>query len=135
MTTISTGQMKMIYSLARKCRLDNDALHDVVKSVTGAESIKTLSTFEARKVIDKLMTFCGTSPKDAADRATKAQQRYIYQLARDMGWDDPSRLRGFLQSRFGASAPEWLRATSAAKAIEAMKSMKQGGRCDRRIAE
>lgn len=133
MNEISTAQMRMMYGLARKAGVDNDALHGMVSGQTGKESIKELTSYEGKRIIDRLQALAGQPSKDAADRATVAQQGKIFALARELGWgDDPKRLRGFLTSRFGAGDPRWLTAAQAGPVIEAMKKMLDGGRGERK---
>lgn len=133
MQAISTAQMRMMYGLARKAGIDNDTLHAMVEGQTGKNSVKALTSYEGKTLIDRLQHLCGEPPKDAADRATAAQQGKIYALARELGWgDDPKRLRAFLQARFRASDPRWLTAAQAGPVIEALKSMRDGGRGERK---
>ena len=133
MVAISTAQMRMMYGLARKAGMDDDMLHTLVKGRTGCDSIKALNIHQGRQIIDRLRELCGEPPKDAANRATTAQQGKIFALARELGWgDDPKRLRAFLTVRFKVTDPKWLTASQAGPVIEALKAMRDGGRGERR---
>lgn len=133
MNAISTDQMRMMYGLAKKADVDNDNLHAMVYEECGKDSIKQLSSFEAKRVIDRLMKLAGQEPKTPAARSTTKQQRYIYVLAKQLGWgDDKKRLRGFLKARFGVEDVSWLTDEKCKAAIEAMKAMIAGCRGERK---
>lgn len=124
----------MIYALARKAGIDNELLHDNVKRVTGCESIKALNKAQAKAIIDRLQQCTGDKPKAAPmNRATQAQRGMIFALSRELGWDgDSARLGAFLEKRFGVSSVAFLTAKQTGPVIEALKSMRDGGRGERR---
>ena len=129
----ATGaQLRMIFGLAKKAKMDNDELHCMIHGLTGVESIKMLNTSQAARIIDRLNVLTGVK-KDVAARATPAQQYKILALAREMGWlGEPSRLRGFLEAKAKVSDARFLSIDSARWIIEAMKAMQKGGRAERR---
>lgn len=130
---LTPKQMRCIYALARSGGLDSDALHAVVGSTTGKDSIKQLTTMDAKKVIDRLKLLAGEEPTTPRGRPTKEQVAKIYALAVKLGWSgDPRRLTGFLEKRFGTSHPAWLTERDARNCIEAMKAMVAGGRGERK---
>ena len=115
---LTPQQMRCIYALARGGGISNEDLHAVVFATTGKDSMKLLTSADAKQVIN---------------RPTKEQVAKIYALAAKLGWaDDPKRLRAFLEKRFGASHPTFLDDKHARNCIEAMKAMLAGGRGERK---
>ena len=72
MTMISTSQISRIYAAARNLDMstkgENDDLHALVHAVTGKESIRQLTSAEAREVIQELDK--RSAPPDANRRKT-----------------------------------------------------------------
>lgn len=138
--TISAGQVRMIYALARKAGMDDDLLHAKVKAITcGCEHISHLTSTQGIVIIERLQQEAGETVRPKAvpsDRATVAQRNLIRVLACELGWDtEGTRLRGFLEKRFGVSDVQFLTAAKTSSVIEAMKAMKQGGRGERRQSD
>ena len=132
-TKITTEQMRCIYGLARKANLDNDTLHVIVARLTQRDSIKLLTGFQGKTVIDELKRLAGQESTGPYNRATKEQVAKIYALAGKLGWsDDPARLRGFIEKRYNVSHPRFLDDTKSRNCIEAMKAMLAGGRSERK---
>jgi hypothetical protein len=50
---ITEGQTKLVWVLARQLGMDKAALHDMVTTITGKDSIRVLSTKEGADVIDE----------------------------------------------------------------------------------
>ena len=101
---LTPQQMRCIYALARGGGISNDDLHAVVFTTTGKDSIRLLTTADAKQVIDRLKRLTGQETTAPHNRPTKEQVAKIYALAAKLGWaDDPKRLRAFLEKRFGAS--------------------------------
>lgn len=136
---ISDGQVRMIYGLARKAGLDSDLLHDMVRADTGSDHIKSLTSYQGIKIIERLQKATGETPKARMvpdDRGTLPQRMLIYTLTKELGWgEDGQRLRAFLEKRFGVSDVQFLTAGKTAAVIEALKSMRAGGRGERRKAD
>ncbi len=133
MSAISTDQMRMMYGLARKAGIDNDNLHAMVYQECEKDSIKQLTSYEGKRVIDRLLKLTGQEPATPAARSTTRQQRYLFVLAKQLGWgDDKKRLRGFLKARFGVEDVAWLTDAKCQAAIEAMKAMIAGNRGERK---
>jgi len=132
-SAISAGQLKMIYGLARRASVDNDTLHALVRSLTRKDSIKALTSYEAKRVIDRLQVLAGQEKTSQPNRATGDQIVYIYGLEKKLGWrEDPQRLRAWLEKRYKVSHARFLSDTDARKCIEAMKAMLAGGRGERK---
>lgn len=130
---ISGGQLRMVYGLAKKCGVDNDLLHDMIKAQFGADSMKALSMRQAKQLIDRLQQATGDAPADVPGRASESQRRLIYAIARELGWTNESkRLRMFLEKRFGVSDVPFLPSTKCGAVIEALKAIRDGGRGERR---
>lgn len=142
---ISGAQRGAIFGLAKAAGLENDALHDVVKRVSGRESIAALTKGEAIKVIDSLKREAGQEPghrdADRPGMMTEAQRGKVYALCRTLGWVteaddiDMARLNGFLQARFHVARLQWVQAAKAGLVINALKSMVAGGRGERKRKE
>lgn len=130
---MSTGQMRMIYALARKAGMDNDALHDLALGITGKESLSAMNAAEGARVIERLKAYLGASG-DIPNRATQKQQWLIRRIEAELGWrEDPSRLRGMVEKVTGVSDVRFLTVMQARKVIEALKAMQNGGRGERRL--
>ena len=130
---ISPQQMRCIYALARSGGLDHDSLHAIVEAETGAASIKDLTKWDAKRVIESIKRLTGQETVSPPGRITRDQIRMIYGLASSLGWgEDPSRLRGWLEKKYGVSHPNFLLEGPAKNCIEAMKAMLSGGRGERR---
>lgn len=133
---ISPQQMRYIYGLARKADIDNDSLHALVaRTAKGKDSIKLLTSYEGKLVIDALQRLTGEESTTPHGRATKEQIALIHALARKLGWDDPARLRAWLEKRYSASHPRFLGDQAATKCIEALKAMLKGGRGERKVRQ
>jgi|GEM_PF-139813 len=142
---ISGAQRGAIFGLAKAAGLDKDALHDVVRRVTGRESIAALTMGEAIRVIDSLKREAGQEPghrdADRPGMMTEAQRSKVYALCRTLGWVteagdiDMARLNGFLQARFGVARLQWVEASKAGLIINALKAMAAGGRGERKKRE
>ena len=97
-TAMTARQRGKIFAMAKTLCVGDDELHDIVRGLTGCDSIRELSGKQAIRVIDRLNVLAGVT-KDVPNRASEAQQLYILRLAREMGWaGEPSRLRGFLEA-------------------------------------
>lgn len=130
---LTPQQMRCIYALARGGGISNEDLHAVVFATTGKDSMKLLTTADAKQVIDRLKRLTGQETTAPHNKPTKEQVVKIYALAAKLGWaDDPKRLRAFLEKRFGASHPTFLDDKHARNCIEAMKAMLAGGRGERK---
>ncbi len=124
---ISGAQRGAIFALARVAGLDDDALHDNVRWVTGSESIAALTSLQAGKVIEALKRMTG---QDApVGMMTDGQRRKMYNLCRELGWVkevgelDVKRLEGFVRKRFGVSKLQWVNVDTATKIINALNAM------------
>jgi hypothetical protein len=132
-TLLNQGQMRCIYALARQGGLDNDMLHAIVENLTGKDSIKKLTSSDAKTVIDRMKRLIGQETTGPYDRPTKEQVSKIYALAAKLGWaDDPHRLTAWLEKRYNVSHPRFLDEKSTRNCIEAMKAMLAGGRGERK---
>ncbi|MEG2388431.1 MAG: regulatory protein GemA [Clostridia bacterium] len=129
---MTARQRSAIFAVAKTAGLDTDALHDVVRRVTGLESIALLSTREAIRVIDALKGAAGQGAP--LGWLTDAQRGKIYALCRTLGWVtergaiDTGRLEGFVRARFRIERLNWVPMDRAGAIIEALKSMAEGGR-------
>lgn len=120
MAKISKGQLAKIWAMARQLDMDSDLLHVFVLNCTGQESISALSKVQAIKVIDALE---GNLNKRPVNRASKEQLWKMKQLAKQLGWDNPKRLQGFVKKYGGVENPEWLTPAKAWRVIEGLKKL------------
>ena len=78
---LTPQQMRCIYALARGGGISNDDLHAVVFTTTGKDSIRLLTTADAKQVIDRLKRLTGQETTAPHNRPTKEQVAKIYALA------------------------------------------------------
>ena len=133
---MSQQQRAAIFGLGKAAGLNHDALHDVVRRVTGKDSIALLTRGEAIRVIDSLKAAAGQEAP--LGWLTDAQRGKIYALCRALNWVtergaiDRTRLEGFVRARFGIERLGWVPMDRAGAIIEALKAMAEGGRGERR---
>ena len=129
----SSGQLRMIYGLAKRAGIDNDLLHDIAARLCRCESLAELSKSDGIRIINYLKRQCGEPVAEPTERLTPAQFGKITALAGQMGWsDDPKRLRGFCGRMAGVADVRFLSPAQAGIIIEAMKRMQAEGRAERR---
>ena len=68
---LTPQQMRCIYALARGGGISNDDLHAVVFTTTGKDSIRLLTTADAKQVIDRLKRLTGQETTAPHNRPTK----------------------------------------------------------------
>lgn len=68
---LTPQQMRCIYALARGGGISNDDLHAVVFATTGKDSIKLLTSADAKQVIDRLKRLTGQETTAPHNRPTK----------------------------------------------------------------
>lgn len=133
----SAGQIKAIWALGRRLGMDADDLRGIAYRISGVESIKSLTSREAGRMIEELKLRAGEPAEmtagGAASKATMQQRRMIDMLVRQMGWaDQPERLRGYLRRMCDADDVRFLSPQQASKVINGLKAMQAGGRSERR---
>lgn len=126
MTKITQPQMRKLYATAREKGIDNDLLHDMVKSRYKKDSVRALTIKQAANLIDSMET--GRTVRLPTGRplylATEKQIYKIHGLEKALGWaDNPARLRGFLKKYAGTEQVEWLTKEQAWRVIEGLKSV------------
>ena len=82
---LTPQQMRCIYALARGGGISNEDLHAVVFATTGKDSMKLLTTADAKQVIDRLKRLTGQETTAPHNRPTKEQVAKIYALAAKLG--------------------------------------------------
>lgn len=146
---ISTQQIRKIFAIGRALGIvesgsQNDALHDLVASITGKDSVKALTYGEAQAVIRDLEKRQDSAPPPPRRRpkahaevpggATAAQQRKVWALMYDLQRLDtaPSaaslreRLCGIIKKELRVDAVPtqpfaWLKFQTCSKLIEVLK--------------
>ena len=132
----TSAQLRRIYGLAKERGLDDEMLHSYVFSLTGKESLKNLTVTEAIRVIDALAPSGGT----VAGGITPKQQKYMFSLAKELGWvneageADRKKLDDFALKNYKKYATQWLTVKEAGKMIEGMKAILEKDRKKKGIA-
>ena len=130
---LTPQQMRCIYALARGGGISNDDLHAVVFTTTGKDSIRLLTTADAKQVIDRLKRLTGQETTAPHNRPTKEQVAKIYALAAKLEVKNSIILWPLRVAVSGkASHPTFLDDKHARNCIEAMKAMLAGGRGERK---
>lgn len=126
MTMITKPQMRKLYATAREKGIDNDLLHDMVKSRYKKDSVRALTIKQAANLIDVLETGRTVSlPTGRPLHLITERQIYkIRELEKALGWaENPARLRGFIKKYAGNDNVEWLTKEQAWRVIEGLKSV------------
>lgn len=127
MTAISSSQMRALHAQARKCDLDHDALRGLAQQGFRVDSLRDLSSDQARRLLDRLSSprevAVGLPPASDAGSAapassrsrpprlpagcirlvTREQRQALYALCRalrELGWTD-AKCAGWLRRRHG----------------------------------
>lgn len=118
------GMLAKIHIARKDLALDEDAYRGLLRRVAGVASSRDLSDRQADAVLTELKRL-GWKPKAATrPRAQRADLRMVYALwgALHAGPLDREALRKWVQSRFGVSAPEFLKPAQIREAIEQLKA-------------
>ncbi len=112
---LTPQQMRCIYALARGGGISNDDLHAVVFTTTGKDSIRLLTTADAKQVIDRLKRLTGQETTAPHNRPTKEQVAKSTRWPRS--WAGPTIRKGCAPSWRSVSArptpPSWTTSTHA----------------------
>lgn len=112
---INQQQIKLVWVLARQIGIDEEELHRLILDAFGETSLKSLSSNQAKELIDKLIQSGGRvkkkrrRPKDlpanVVELVTRDQMRLVRALEKELGWNDnPDRLKGFTRRIIKADA-------------------------------
>lgn len=124
--------LKTIWGIAKSqdLRMTDEELHIVVEAHTGKDSLRQLTKREMNTVIQVLVAMRDSSmrkergnTRERGNTATENQRKKIYCLAKELGWEKPSRVNGMCKRLFGVDRVEWLDYQECRKLIEALKSM------------
>lgn len=142
---ISAAQRKALYALAGKLQMTSGDLHELIRNMTGQESIKTLPRYACARVIDELKRRAGEGKASGYDiqqrplnRLSAKQEKAIRAIEQELGWKgNPKRMRGWLEKYYGVSAIRFLTPAQASACIVGLKKMirgktKEGGGQDER---
>lgn len=133
---VTSAQLKAIFALSRKLGMDMEDLHGMAYRISGTDSLRTLSGREAGWMIEELKTRCGQPvirTGGGARRATEAQQRKIFRLTCELGWNDqPERLRGYIRRMCKADDVRFLTPQQASVVIDGLTAMRDGDRAERK---
>lgn len=122
-------QVRCIYGEAKRCGLDNDALHELVFDVTAVSSLSILTYAQAQKVIERLKGRSFAPRRTLQYRRQRAgikqvvqesQLRLIAELAAQRHWTVDT-LSKFCERQCKHPRPRTT--DDANKVIEALKSM------------
>lgn len=140
---MTPGQLRAIYALAREAGMTNEDVHALAQGMTGRESLRQMSGYEAGRLISEMKRrlgqpestrYAGSAAQEMPlDRLSAAQKRMIYAIAHDLGWLDGEegegrRLRGWLEKKYGVSTTGFLNARQASACINALNAMRREGR-------
>lgn len=132
-TDIWIKRNRRLWSTAAQVGLDEEALRDVVESVTGKRSISGLSE---RHQVDVIRLLDGLERRAQAKRrrqkkrvdgskgkdVTYRQIQEMWRLSEKLGWGRPA-LRAWVQRIWKVDREEWLTASQGSRAIEGLKAM------------
>ncbi|HLB01881.1 MAG TPA: phage protein GemA/Gp16 family protein [Nitrospiria bacterium] len=127
---ISTKQLKAIWALSHRARLQEEDLRILVEWSTGKKSIRSLSKQEAQEIIEDLLIKAGGKElisqevTDKEGRITRAQMVFMGALSNQIGWDQWRVLR-LAQRMYGIRQLKDLKLREASGLIEALKAMKR----------
>lgn len=127
---ISTRKIQLLHVAKRKLGLDDEAWRELLDQAAGVETSKALDEAGFKAVMSRLEALgfqslrAARSLGDRPGMATDDQLEYIRDLwRRYSGRRDEKSLNAWLEHSFGVTAPRFLDAETAAKAIPALKAM------------
>jgi phage gp16-like protein len=118
------GMLAKIHIAKKDLALDEEAYRGLLRRVAGVASSRDLSDRQADAVITEMKRL-GWKPQAATGApSARAELRKLYALwgALHAGPLDRDALRAWVKSRFGVSAPEFLKPAQAREAIEQLKA-------------
>lgn len=142
MERINDAQRRKVMALCNQLNLDTDLRHQITAALTEGrtESLTELSKAEACRLIDYLVERSGGKPSGPKNRASGEQKWKIRDLANQLGWTEPARLKGFIRKYARVDMVDWLTPLQASNVIEGLKRLldkeqqkevKAGGRTSR----
>jgi hypothetical protein len=111
---ITGSQLRLVWALAARLRLNPDGLHDRVRSRFGVGSIREMSRDEASRLIRDLL--------DEAGAVTTAQIHLVQAISARMGWTARDVLR-LARRMYSVRRLYGLSRKQASGLIEALKAM------------
>lgn len=130
--TARNGCLRTIYGIAKELGMDNEDLHAFLKKQNGKDSFKKCTDRQLELMVSAMKYLQGVDESQRG-KATAKQKRFIHDLEYQLGWSDaPERLRAFCRKMFWVENVTWLTVEQASKLIEALKSMRDGGRNERK---
>ncbi|TWH45914.1 regulatory protein GemA [Sporomusa sp. KB1] len=121
----NAGQIRMLFGLAIRQRLDEDDLRKIAEDVSGRPSLSALTNAQVDRIIARLGGKSGDKgQKRDNNKMTPQQDWKIGQLEKELGWaGNAKRLQAFIQKRLRVDRREWLTKAQAHNLIEALKDM------------
>lgn len=123
---LTKRQIKKIWTMAYRYKIDPEHLRLAVKSVTGHESIRSLSKRKASRFIEEITAKGGVEAFSQGaflfDRGTRAQLLLIRELGTQSGWNE-KQVTGLARRMYGVSSVEHLTVKQASGVIEALKAI------------
>lgn len=136
----STFSIKTIWGLAKspELSLDKDTLYAVIERETGKDSMRQLSQYEIDLVCRELIRIKDIAAREAPPKGqkrvkrsdeggnphTNAQRRYIYMLAKELGWDEKA-VNGLAFKMYSVSRQEWLTPKQCSGLITALQKISE----------
>lgn len=102
--------------------IKNSELYELVYRETQKDSMRKCTDEELKKVLDILNLFTKQS-ESKTNRITKKQLDYIKYLSKQLKWDNPKRLKGFIKKYTGVEKLSWLTPKQASNVIEGLKKL------------
>jgi len=125
MKNITAGQKKIIWTIVRTNKIDEEGFRDWLQREFETRSTRALSFSQAEEVVRSLNVFTGREHKKHLYTwgITERQIWKAKRLSDELGWGDPRRLDGMIRKMFGKQALVQLNKTEGTKLIVALGRM------------
>jgi len=122
MIWVKSKELGLYNSSSPKNEIKSSQLYKIIYSQTQKNSMRDCTDDELEKVLKVLNLFLKHN-KATTVKATQKQLNYIKFLAKELNWDNPKRLAGFIKKYTGIDRMEWLNPKQASNIIEGLKKM------------
>lgn len=120
---ITAPQIRKIWYEAKQLGLDNEDVHEILKSEFKLDSVKKLTKDQAIYLIDTLVKYTGNT-KQRPGMATPMQLWRIEELRKQLEWE-PNGIKGFLKKYAHVDDIRWLTDTAASGIITALTKIQK----------
>jgi len=122
MIWVKAKELGLYNSSSPKNEIKSSQLYEIIYSKTQKNSMRDCTDDELEKVLKTLNLFSRQN-KTAIGKATQKQLNYIKFLAKELNWNNPKKLDGFIKKYTGIDRMEWLSPKQASNIIEGLKKM------------